>query len=153
MIRRPPRSTLDRSSAASDVYKRQGFDTIPNYLANGLNIQLNQRVSKIDYSSSKIKVTHNGMESEADYVLVTVPLGVLKANSIQFTPILPNTKQNAIQKIGMNCVNKFLLIWKTPFWDKKNDNVILGIQSGNYRNSFQRGVLMSKKVSEKSFCS
>ena len=30
MIRRPPRSTLDRSSAASDVYKRQVFssDTI-----------------------------------------------------------------------------------------------------------------------------
>src|SRR5678815_3952384 len=25
MIRRPPRSTLDRSSAASDVYKRQYF--------------------------------------------------------------------------------------------------------------------------------
>ena len=25
MIRRPPRSTLDRSSAASDVYKRQPF--------------------------------------------------------------------------------------------------------------------------------
>ena len=25
MIRRPPRSTLDRSSAASDVYKRQFF--------------------------------------------------------------------------------------------------------------------------------
>ena len=30
MIRRPPRSTLDRSSAASDVYKRQplGFPAI-----------------------------------------------------------------------------------------------------------------------------
>ena len=26
MIRRPPRSTLDRSSAASDVYKRQPVD-------------------------------------------------------------------------------------------------------------------------------
>ena len=26
MIRRPPRSTLDRSSAASDVYKRQSLD-------------------------------------------------------------------------------------------------------------------------------
>ena len=25
MIRRPPRSTLDRSSAASDVYKRQDY--------------------------------------------------------------------------------------------------------------------------------
>ena len=27
MIRRPPRSTLDRSSAASDVYKRQDLDS------------------------------------------------------------------------------------------------------------------------------
>ena len=26
MIRRPPRSTLDRSSAASDVYKRQRYE-------------------------------------------------------------------------------------------------------------------------------
>ena len=29
MIRRPPRSTLDRSSAASDVYKRQHQDGAP----------------------------------------------------------------------------------------------------------------------------
>ena len=28
MIRRPPRSTLDRSSAASDVYKRQGIHDV-----------------------------------------------------------------------------------------------------------------------------
>ena len=28
MIRRPPRSTLDRSSAASDVYKRQNQDAV-----------------------------------------------------------------------------------------------------------------------------
>ena len=28
MIRRPPRSTLDRSSAASDVYKRQDRDRV-----------------------------------------------------------------------------------------------------------------------------
>ena len=28
MIRRPPRSTLDRSSAASDVYKRQELDNM-----------------------------------------------------------------------------------------------------------------------------
>src|SRR5678816_2994337 len=28
MIRRPPRSTLDRSSAASDVYKRQRYEEV-----------------------------------------------------------------------------------------------------------------------------
>lgn len=94
-----------------------GYDTIPNYLANGLTIQLNQRVSKIDYSNAKIIVTHNGASSEADYVLVTVPLGVLKTNTIQFIPALPTAKQTAIQKVGMNCVNKFLLTWNKAFWD------------------------------------
>ena len=39
MIRRPPRSTLDRSSAASDVYKRQEFP----YL-----FQKFYRVSRVD---------------------------------------------------------------------------------------------------------
>lgn len=94
-----------------------GYDTIPNYLANGLNVQLNQRVTKIDYTDAKIKIIHNGNISEADYVIVTVPLGVLKANKIQFTPALPIDKQFAINKIGMNCVNKFLLTWNTAFWD------------------------------------
>ena len=94
-----------------------GYDTIPSYLAIGLNVQLNQKVTKIDYSNTKILVSHNGTVTEADYVLVTVPLGVLKANKIEFVPSLPNTKQNAIQKVGVNCVNKFLLTWETAFWD------------------------------------
>ena len=94
-----------------------GYDTIATFLATGLNIQLNQRVSEVDYTDAKIKITHNGNISEADYVIVTVPLGVLKANKIQFTPALPNDKQLAIDKIGMNCVNKFLLTWNTAFWD------------------------------------
>lgn len=96
-----------------------GYDTIPIFLANGLNIQLNQRVSKIDYSNSKAKITHNGTITEADYVLVTVPLGVLKSGNIQFIPTLPTAKQTAIQKVGMNCVNKFLLTWNTAFWDNE----------------------------------
>lgn len=115
-------STLYNEGEEFDGEERiatNGYEHIPNYLATGLNIQLNQKVSKIDYSNATIKITHNGNESEADYILVTVPLGVLKSNSIQFVPALPNSKQNAIQAIGMNCVNKFLLIWDTPFWDDK----------------------------------
>ena len=38
MIRRPPRSTLDRSSAASDVYKRQGL-VVPDGLRGGTSAQ------------------------------------------------------------------------------------------------------------------
>ena len=94
-----------------------GYDTIANYLARGLNVKLNQRVTKIDYTGAKVQVTHNGQTSTADYVILTVPLGVLKKGVIQFAPNLPSDKLNAIQKIGMNCVNKFLLTWQTAFWD------------------------------------
>lgn len=94
-----------------------GYDTIANFLADGLNIQLNQRVTKVDYSNKKISVIHNGNTTEADFVIVSVPLGVLKSGNIQFEPNLPSAKQNAIQKVGMNCVNKFLLTWNTAFWD------------------------------------
>ncbi len=37
---------------------------------------------------------------EADYVIVSVPLGVLKAGSITFDPPLTQAKQNAIQAAG-----------------------------------------------------
>ena len=35
MLRRPPRATLDRSSAASDVYKRQTQSSIYESIVNG----------------------------------------------------------------------------------------------------------------------
>lgn len=103
--------------AGIEKISTNGYDTIPNYLAQSLDVQLNQRVTAIDYSGAKVKVTHNGELSEADYAIVTVPLGVLKHNSIQFTPVLPAVKQTAIQKLGVNSVNKFLLTWDTAFWD------------------------------------
>ena len=44
MIRRPPRSTLDRSSAASDVYKRQAYDIgyggLDHVIASGKNVNI-----------------------------------------------------------------------------------------------------------------
>ena len=40
MIRRPPRSTLDRSSAASDVYKRQVLDVSRGKPAVGIEVEL-----------------------------------------------------------------------------------------------------------------
>ena len=42
MIRRPPRSTLDRSSAASDVYKRQGIAQGEDAVGHGEDGQGNQ---------------------------------------------------------------------------------------------------------------
>ena len=47
-----------------------------------------------------------------DAVLVTVPLGVLKAASINFSPPLPQRKADAIQRMGFGVLNKVCLFWQ-----------------------------------------
>ena len=107
----------DEDFSGSDVILTNGYDTITDYLAKGLTIRLNTRVTGIDYSSPAIKVSLDQEVIDADHVLVTVPLGVLKKGLITFIPALPQEKQTAIAKTNMGTVNKFLLVWDTPFWD------------------------------------
>lgn len=107
----------DEEFGGKDVIITNGYDKVTDYLAQGLDIRLNTRVSAIDYTEQKVKVTANGNLFEGDYVLISVPLGVLKNNAINFTPALPNDKTTAIIKTNMGNVNKFLLVWNTPFWN------------------------------------
>ena len=48
MIRRPPRSTLDRSSAASDVYKRQAHAALQNGLEGGKVVVVGGKAQVVD---------------------------------------------------------------------------------------------------------
>jgi monoamine oxidase len=108
-----------------------GFNKIPQHLGKHLkDVRFNERVTSIDYSGAKIKVTHNQKVSEADYVVVTVPLGVLKSGKLEFIPAWPTAKTEALQRLEMNCVNKFTLIWPQNikrFWPK--DLVIADLDS------------------------
>jgi lysine-specific histone demethylase 1 len=76
-------------------------------------------VAEIDYASSgkePCKVSVVGGEAlTADLVLVTVPLGVLKSNTIGFSPPLPKWKQTAIEKLGFGTLNKVVLAFKSDF--------------------------------------
>ncbi len=107
----------DEEFSGEDVIITNGYDKVTDFLAQGLDIRLNTRVSSINYSNTKSVITANGNNMEADYVIVSVPLGVLKNNAIAFTPNLPINKANAIANTNIGNVNKFLLVWNTPFWD------------------------------------
>lgn len=52
--------------------------------------------------------TQSGCSSifRADAVVVTVPLGVLKAGTISFHPPLPEWKTQAINNLGFGLLNK-----------------------------------------------
>ena len=68
MIRRPPRSTLDRSSAASDVYKRQLVDRLKSRFEWGLttDVQIPKLETKIAIIEKKSEL--NGINLSRDIV-------------------------------------------------------------------------------------
>jgi monoamine oxidase len=99
-----------------DVLFAQGFHTLTQHLAKSVTIELGQVVQGIDWHTSPVQVTTQTGRFVADKVLITVPLGVLKQSSLQFTPALPNDKQMAIDKLGMGVLNKCYLRFQKPFW-------------------------------------
>lgn len=73
----------------------------------------------------KVRVTlHNGTILEADAVVCTIPLGVLKTDSIQFIPPLPDAKKKAIADMGCGLLNKCILSFPQVFWQ---DTDFLGL--------------------------
>lgn len=82
-----------------------------------LDVRISSAVAKIAYtsdpssSSSSAKITcENGEVIEADRVVSTLPLGVLKAQSVQFDPPLPSWKTGPIDRLGYGTLNKVFFL-------------------------------------------
>jgi len=113
----------DEAFNGADVIITNGYDTIAKYLSTDLDIRLNKQVSAIDYSGDKCIVRMDTEMIQSNFVLVTVPLGVLKKDIIKFSPGLPSNKLAAIKNTNMGNVNKFLLVWDRVFWDKNSQYI------------------------------
>lgn len=62
-------------------------------------------------------VCENGQSFEADHVIVTVSLGVLKDKATtMFEPSLPEKKLSAIENLGFGIVDKIFLFFEESFW-------------------------------------
>ena len=96
----------------------QGYDQLVTAIAKDLDIRLGQTVQTVEYEQTGVRVQCDDATFEADYAIVTVPLGVLKAGSITFSPALPDGKQQAIQRLGMGVLNKVVLRFSKVFWEK-----------------------------------
>ena len=71
---------------------------VPNFSEK---IVYNSPITEIDYTGAQVSLKNNQGETfNADKVLVTVPLPILRNNFIQFNPPLPSNKVAAINNIG-----------------------------------------------------
>ncbi|HEU5281905.1 MAG TPA: FAD-dependent oxidoreductase [Gammaproteobacteria bacterium] len=96
------------------------YQPIIDNLAKHCEIKLNTIVREVFLSADGVEVITDDMVFNADAVVLTIPLGVLKKNNIQFNPPLPEVKKNAIEKLGMGLLNITAIEFPHSFWPKEN---------------------------------
>lgn len=106
----------DGAFEGGDALFPKGFGAIPEHLAKGLSIRLGQSVQRISWDNAGVRIDVDGQTLRADRVIVSVPLGVLKAGAIEFTPRLPAAKRRAIEALRMGVLNKCFLRFPRAFW-------------------------------------
>ena len=95
-----------------------------------LDLTPNFPVKSITYNPESFDGTttiqsEDGTTVEADAVVCSVPLGVLKHGNIAFNPPLPEEKSGVIKRLGFGILNKVVLVYDKVFWE--SDRHIFGV--------------------------
>ncbi|MBN3314498.1 SMOX oxidase, partial [Atractosteus spatula] len=97
------------------------LDVLLNSLPPGILI-CNKPVKRIRWglveAAHPVKIVcEDGLELQADHVIVTASLGVLQEQaSVMFEPLLPEQKMRAIERLGFGVVDKIYLKFSERFW-------------------------------------
>lgn len=135
-----------------------GYNRILNHYTETIglknHIHLNTPVTHIQKNEDGCRVfTKTGEVFDADIVVVTVPLGVLKNKGITFEPPLPEEKQKSIDRLGFGVYDKIFVTFKEPieaeakpsrkgFWCSNADVISVVPKSDDDYNQF----LLSTKI-------
>tara|TARA_Y100001970_G_scaffold198258_1_gene241203 strand:+ start:824 stop:2128 length:1305 start_codon:yes stop_codon:yes gene_type:complete len=144
-------SNLDRTSIAtllsgSDSTGDDGRDPLPTddvminggmqafviSLAKKVKPSLGEAVEAIIRTEIGVSVQTTRRRINADAVIVTVPLGLLKAGTIQFDPRLPIEHKAAIDRLGFGILKKTCLVYPNSNWAKENH--LVGLYDSPYFN-------------------
>ncbi|MFJ2550315.1 flavin monoamine oxidase family protein [Microbacterium sp. NPDC087591] len=110
---------LDEDAIDGDeVIFPRGYDELPRRIGAGLDIRLDHTVTAVRRDADGVTVSTAQGDFTADRVIVTVPLGVLKAGRIAFDPALPEEVTGPIERLGMGVFNKIFLQFPERFWNE-----------------------------------
>ena len=107
----------EEGTDGEDLLVLGGYGALVDELAAGLDVRLGWSVNTVSLLADGASVaSSDGEVLQADRVVVTVPLGVLKARGIRFDPELPAEHLAAIDALGMGVLDKVWLRWDKPWW-------------------------------------
>ena len=101
-------------------------------LAKKVKPSLGEAVEAVIRTESGISVQTTRRRIDADSVIVTVPLGLLKAGTIQFDPGLPFEHRAAIDRLGFGNEKKTCLVYSDTNWAKEHH--LVGLHDSPYFN-------------------
>jgi monoamine oxidase len=104
-----------------ELYVSDGMRRVLEAVSQGLSITLNAPVTRIEHDRRGARVSTALTTYEADAAIVTVPVGVLRAEKIQFEPALPAAHLRALRKLDMATMNKVILHFDRAFWPEEVD--------------------------------
>jgi monoamine oxidase len=103
----------------------RGYDGIPRFLADELvrdggMVLLDKPVRRIDWARGTVRAqgvdaVGHAFEYSANQAVVTVPLGVLQAESIEFEP-RPEAILQEAQRLAMGSAVRVVLVFSSRFW-------------------------------------
>ncbi|ANY20205.1 Putrescine oxidase [Tsuneonella dongtanensis] len=98
----------------------EGIGSIAPRLAEGLQVEFGKTVDRVSVGPDAVAVRcTDGTVYEAEQVIVTLPLGVLKAGTVTFAPPLPAERQEAIDRLGVGCLAKIALRYPAVAWPRQ----------------------------------
>jgi hypothetical protein len=86
-------------------------------MLEGARLSLSSPVSRVAYDEAGVSLgLASGESLSFDRVLITVPLGVLKSEGLQFAPALPFTHRGAIAELGMGQIETVWMRFDEPLF-------------------------------------
>lgn len=124
---RPASVELGDVFAGPDFVVSDGYSRVLDPLRDGIRIDLGQVVTGLAHDADGVTIgLADGTIRRSHRVLVTAPLGVLKAGDISFEPPLPADKRAAIDRLGVGVLDRVVLRFEERFWDDRSVIGFLG---------------------------
>jgi monoamine oxidase len=109
--------------SGGDHFPVGGYRAVVEPLSDGLDVRLNHVVTAVRQTSGGVEIDAAGQTFVGAQALVTVPVGVLKAGSISFSPGLSAPKVAALGRLQMGNLEKVALVWPTA-WPDGNVEIV-----------------------------